>query len=149
MRSLLLFLSFSTFGWGVNIEFRNLTQELIPTYITTSKKSYYKLTAYSHIENFSNNKDSSLLLLNRKKYMLKNNYYLNGMFNTSKTTLNYKKAYVLSGKVYMLSVHGYINNQKIKAKEIIFDGYKKYILKKCEVKTVYKVYRRSKFTIQE
>ena len=137
-----------TFGWGVHIEFTNLTQELIPTEKAISKKSYYKLTAQLHIEKFSK-KESALLLLNHKKYMLKNNYYLNGNFTMSQTELRYKKAYLLSGKVYLLDVNGYINNKKVSAKEVVFDGYKKYILKKCEVKIAHRIYRRSKFTIKE
>ncbi len=147
-RVLLLLYTLPTFGWGVNIEFTNLTQELIPTHTATLKKSYYKLTAQSHIERFLK-KESSLLLLNRKKYMLKNNYHLNGKFTTAKTELRYKKAYLLSAKVYLLDVTGYIGSKKVSAKEVVFDGYKKYTLKKCEVKTKHRIYRRSKFTIKE
>ena len=147
-RVLLLLYLLSTFGWGVHIEFVNLTQEFIPITQSKSKKSYYKLTSQTHIEKFSK-KNGSLLLLNRKKYMLKNNYHLNGKFTTSQTELRYKKAYLLSGKVYLLEVKGHINGKKISAKEIIFDGYKKYTLKKCEVKIANKIYRRSKFIILE
>jgi len=144
----LLCLYIPTFGWGVNIEFINLTQELIPRHTTTSKKSYYKLTAQLHIEKFSK-KDSSLLLLNRKKYMLRHNYHLNGKFKTFQTELKFKKAYLLSGKVYLLDVVGYINSKKVMAKEVIFDGYKTYKLKKCEVKILNHIYRRSKVTVKE
>jgi hypothetical protein len=143
-----LYLFLSSSLWGIDIEFTNLIQELIPTPIASSQKSYYKLTAQSHIEKFSKT-ESALLLLNRKKYMLKNNYHLNGKFTTSNTELKYKKAYLLSGKVYLLDVKGYINSKKITAKEVVFDGYKKYLLKKCEVRTAHRIYRRSKFTIKE
>jgi len=147
-RVLLLLYTLPIFGWGVNIEFTNLTQELIPTHTIALKKSYYKLTSQVHIEKFSK-KEAGLLLLNRKKYMLKNNYHLNGKFTTSQTELKYKKAYLLSGKVYLLDVTGYIESKKVSAKEVVFDGYKKYTLKKCEVKTEHRIYRRSKFTIKE
>jgi hypothetical protein len=144
----LLLYALPTLGWGVNIAFTNLTQEFIPSHKVLSKKSYYKLTSQVHIEKYVK-KEAPLLLLNRKKYMLQNNYHLNGKFTTAQTELNYKKAYVLSGKVYLFEVTGHIVKQKIMAKEVVFDGHKRYLLKKCEVKTAHRIYRRSKFTIKE
>jgi len=78
--------------------------------------------------------------------MLEHNYYLNGIFQTSKATTYYKKAYIL-GKVYLFDVNGTIYNKKIKAKEIIFDN-KSYILKDCEIITSKWVYRRRRFKMQ-
>ena len=137
-----------TFGWGVTIEFSNMTQEFIPTQQTSLKKSYYKLTSQYHIKKISK-KDSSFLLLNRKKYMLKNNYYIDGVFQRGETVLHYKKAYVLGGKVYLLIVNGILENRQVNAKEVVYDGYNSYLLKKCEVRTKTRIYRRNKLTIKE
>ena len=109
-------------------------------------KVTYQITAQKHIESFKK-KDSLKFFFNRKKYMLENNYYINGIFKTSNAILYYQKAYIL-GKVYLFNITGTIHHKKIKAKEIIFDGNKNYILKNCEIITPKRVYRRKKFKIQ-
>jgi len=81
--------------------------------------------------------------------MLKNNYYLDGFFKTKITYLEYKKAYSLSNKLYLFDVNGTINHQKVKAKEIIYDGYRGYTLKHCEVKEYFKIIRRKKYFMNE
>ncbi|MBU1667444.1 hypothetical protein KKC13_03440 [bacterium] len=134
--------------WGTKIEYTNLTYQIIPTQKASKKKSYYTLTSKYHLKNFSK-KDTPSLLLNRKQYMLKNNYYAEGRFKTSMTNLIYKKAYVLGGKVYLLDVMGQINKSQVKAKEVVYDGYKSYLLKKCEIQTKSKIYRRNKMTLKE
>jgi len=124
---------------ATTIEFSNLKV----TNIYKSKVTY-QLTAQKHIESF-NKRDSLKFFFNRQKYMLEHNYYLNGIFQTSKAKIYYKKAYIL-GKVYLFDTNGTIDNKKIKAKEIIFDN-KSYILKNCEIITPKRVYRRKRFMI--
>jgi len=134
--------------WGVTIEYTNLTSKFIPTEKSAKIKSYYQLTSNFHIEKYIK-KNTKLLLLNLKKYMLKNNYYLKGKLSTEHSSLRYEKAYILGGKVYLFEVKGHINNRQIKAKELVYDGYKNYSLKKCEVRTKFKIYRRRQLLIQE
>lgn len=145
---LFFLLAFPIVVWGIKIEYTNITYQIIPTQKASKKKSYYTLTSKYHLKNFSK-KDRPSLLLNRKQYMLKNNYYAEGKFKTLMTNLIYKKAYVLGGKVYLLDVTGLINKSQLKAKEVVYDGYKSYLLKKCEIRTKFKIYRRNKFTIKE
>ena len=113
-----------------------------------SNKPNYKLTAKYHLKKISA-KDIYLLLMNNQKYMLKNNYYLDGKLLTRKTSLSYKKAYINNSKVFLFEVNGKINNKIIKAKEIEYDGKKSYILKFCEVKDKNKIYRRKKLLMLE
>ena len=79
--------------------------------------------------------------------MLKNNYYNNGTFQSKKVTLSFKKAYILFGKVYLFDTNGTINKSKVVSKEIIFDGHRDYILKKCKIEKNNYIYRRNKFRL--
>jgi len=148
MKALILFLFLPIFLWGINFKFTNLTQEQIPIQKSSITKSYYKLTAKKHIKKFSK-KSQALLFFNRKKFMLENNYYADGLFYTEESHFSYKKAYILAGKVHLFEVQGYINKHHIKAKEVIYDGYKTYHLKKCEIKINSKILRRSDYQLTE
>ena len=101
-----------------------------------------------HLENFQK-KNYKLFFFNRKKYMLKNNYYLEGFFKTKLTKFSFKKAYILGGKIYFFDVKGYINKSKIKAKEVVYSNNRTYELKKCEVKNSSHIIRRKKYILQE
>ena len=144
-----LFFYFSSFLWGINIEFTNLEEHRIPTETASSHICYYKLNANTHVQRFSKQSHSKLLFFNYQKYFLENSYYANGEFVTKGTSLFYKKAYIFSGKVYLFDVHGMINSKKVKAKKVIFDGYKYYQLSECEVKTTSMIYRREAYTLKE
>ncbi|SFV56452.1 hypothetical protein MNB_SV-13-124 [hydrothermal vent metagenome] len=61
----------------------------------------------------------------------------------------YKKAYRLSNKLYLFNVTGTINNKKITAKEVVYDGYRDYTLKNCTLKSRYKILRRKVYSIRE
>lgn len=130
---------------ALEIEFQDVTSRQI--FIENEhKKQYYQLTAKKYIENFSK-KDRVKFFINRKLYMLKNNYYSEGVFESKKTKLFYKKAYVLFGKVYLFDVNGTIDKAKVTAKEIVYDGYQTYLLKECEIIEDTHIYRRNKFEI--
>jgi hypothetical protein len=135
------------FLWGVNMKFINLTEEVIPIKTPLVKKRYFNLFASSYIQKISK-KDIKLIFFNRKSFMLKNNYYLDGFFKSAQSHLFYKKAYRLSTKLYFFNVNGTINNQKITAKEVVYDGYRNYTLKNCEVKSKYKILRRKVYIIR-
>ncbi|MCK4440467.1 MAG: hypothetical protein KAU90_00580 [Sulfurovaceae bacterium] len=130
---------------SLEIEFKEITSRQI--FIEKEhKKQDYQLTAKKYIENFSK-KNKVKFFINRKLYMLKNNYYSEGVFQSQKTKLFYKKAYVLFGKVYLFDVNGTIDKAKVTAKEVIFDGYQNYLLKKCEIIENKSIYRRNKFKL--
>ncbi len=128
---------------ALEIEFIGVTSRTIPLE-TNYKKKYYQITAKKYIEKFVK-KDKLMFFINRKSYMLKNNYYSEGQFSSKKTKLFYKKGFVLFGKVYLFDVNGTIDKAKIIAKEVIFDGYNSYLLKKCEIKKKKHIYRRNRF----
>ena len=130
------------------MKFTNLTEELIPLKNTPVKKQYFKLFATSRIQKISK-KYSKLIFFNRRAFMLKNNYYRDGFLKTKSTHLRYKKAYKLSNKLYLFDVKGTINHQKVKAKELVYNGYKEYLLKHCEVKEDSKILRRKEYLIRE
>jgi len=142
----ILFISiFSTLTLSaVQIEFKDITSKIIP--IKKCSKVYYQLSADRYIEKFSK-KDKIKFIINMKSYMLKNNYYSNGIFQAKNVNLSFKNSYVLFGKVYLFDVSGKIENREIKAKEIVFNGYKTYLLKRCEVVTSKRIYRRKKFKL--
>ena len=131
--------------FALEIEFREVTSKQIFIEKEDAKQNY-KLTAKKHIENFSK-KDRLKFFINRKLYMLENNYYSEGIFKSKKTKLFYKKSYILFGKVYLFDVNGIIYNSKVTAKEIIYDGYTNYLLKGCEIINAKSIYRRNKFKI--
>lgn len=130
------------------MKFVNLTEEIIPIKTPLVKKRYFNLFATSYIQKISK-KDIKLIFFNRKSFMLRNNYYLDGSFKTLQSHLFYKKAYRLSNKLYLFNVTGTINNQKIRAKEVIYDGYRDYTLNHCEVKSKYKILRRKVYLLRE
>ena len=136
------------FLYGVSIEFKNINSKFIPTQQISNKKSYYQLTSKVYLENFEK-KDYKSFFLNRKNYMLKNNYYLDGFLKTEVSYLTFKKAYILGSKIYLFMVVGHINKSKIKAKEVIFDKYKTYQLLKCEIKINSSILRRKNYKIKE
>jgi hypothetical protein len=131
--------------FAIKIEFIGITSQVIP-FETHNKASYYKITAKKYIEKFEK-KDRVIFFINRKSYMLRNNYYSDGLFKSKKTELSYKKCYILFGKIYLFDVNGTIDNAKVIAKEIVFDGYRNYLLKKCEVKKNGYTYRRNRFKL--
>ena len=148
-RTLALFLLLSPlFLWGVRIEFIQVSSHSIPTQQTSTKKSYYQLTSKFYVEDFQK-KNYKSFLLNRKNYMLKNNYYLDGFLKTEVSYLSFKKAYILGGKIHLFMVIGHINNSNIEAKEVIYDEYKTYQLLKCEVRKSTSILRRKKYKIKE
>ena len=148
-RTLALFLFLSPlFLWGVRVEFKQITTYSIPTQQASTKKSYYQLTSTLYIEDFQKKKYKSFFL-NRKKYMLQNNYYLDGFLKTDGSYLHFKKAYILGGKVHLFNVIGHINTNNIKAQEVIYDEYKTYQLLKCEVKKSSSILRRKQYKIKE
>ncbi len=130
----------------MKIEFHNITLHSTPLTSKGFNQHSYKLTAEYHLKEFSK-KQIYLLLANRKNYMLNHNYYLNGEFKAKNTLLSYKNAYILGNKIHLFNVMGKIDDYSIKAKEIIYDGSKRYLLKHCEVKTSNKIYRRKEFEI--
>jgi len=134
---------FTPLLWGVDIEFTNIKYQSI-----SSHHSSYQLISKSYVQK-SETKNYKLFIFNRRQYMLKNNYYLDGFLKTKVAKIHYKKAYLLGGKVYLIETDGYINNVKIVAKEIIYDKKRDYLLKKCVVKTEHSVLRRKKYLIQE
>ena len=129
---------------AIQIEFKDVISQTIP--IKKSSKVYYQLQADSYIERFLK-KNRIKFLLNIKAYMLKNNYYNNGTFQSQKVSLSFKKAYVLFGKVYLFDTNGTIDTSKVISKEIIFDGHRDYILKKCKIEKNNYIYRRNKFKL--
>ena len=142
-----LFLS-PLFLWGVRIEFKQITSHSIPIQQASTKKSYYQLTSKFYLEDFQK-KNYKLFLLNRKNYMLKNNYYLDGFLKTEVSYLSFKKAYILGGKIHLFMVTGHINKSNIEAKEVIYDEYKTYQLLKCEIKKSSSILRRKSYKIKE
>lgn len=139
-----IYLLLSTTLSAIEIEFVDIISKTIP--VDENRSTYYEISAEKYIEKFK--KNSALkLFINRKSFMSKNNYYSNGIFKSKKTKLYFKKGYILFSKVYLFDVKGFIDKAQVKAKEIIFDGYKSYILKKCEVKIDNHIYRRNIFRL--
>jgi len=133
--------------FSINIELKGVVSKKIFIPKKNLKKTNYEIKAKRYIENFSK-KNKLGFLLNRKLFMLKYNYYDNGIFKSKKVKLFFKKAYILLGRVHLFEVKGMIDNSKIIAKEVIFDEYKTYILKKCEVKKNKHTYRRKEFKLK-
>jgi len=132
---------------ALQIEFKNLTTEIIPLE-NIQHLQYYQFQAKRYVQKFSK-KDRVLFLLNRKRFMLKHNFYEQGTFSSQSANLWFKKAYVLFKKVHLFEVHGTIYGAKVKAKEIIYDGYKQFILNKCEVHQKRHIYRRKTFILSQ
>jgi len=147
MKFFLLLFIFSSTLFATTIEFTDVTYTLTPMKNINKQKSFYQISSKFHLNRVIK-KETIKLLLNRRQYMLDNNYYLDGEFTSKGCKLAYKKAYILGGKVHLLGVKGVINNQEVEAKEVIFDGYKKFILKQCEVKSKNKIYRRREFVVE-
>ena len=143
---LLFLVSSSITSWGLKIEYTNLISEYIPK-LKSLSKSYYQLKSNYFVENFQQ-KTYTQFLLNRKRYMLKNHYYLHGTLTTKESHLRYFKAYKLSNKIYLYNVKGYINKIKIQAQEVVYDGYKTYQLKKCEIRKESTILRRKDYFIK-
>lgn len=130
--------------WAFRIEYSDLTI----TILERNKGYKYSLNAKYHRIDLSN-KNKLLLLFNLEQYMLKNDYYQNGMLKTLKSSLSYQKAYKLREKVYLYDVNGSISNMIIKAKKVMYDGESNYVLHSAEIIKSKKILRRTKYFINE
>jgi len=71
---------FPLFLWGIEVRFTNLTEEIIPSHLNKTRN--YKIFAKYHKHKIIK-EDLKELFFNYKKFMLKNNVYLDGFFNNA------------------------------------------------------------------
>ena len=114
------------------------------TYLFNGQEDY-TINSKTYINNFS--KVDLKFLLNKEKFMLKNNFYKNGTLEVKKNRIYFEKAYKLGGKLYLFNIKGYVNDSKISAKSAVYYK-KKLILQKCEIRTKSRVLRRKKYIIK-
>jgi len=114
------------------------------TYLFNGHEDYI-INSKTYINNFS--KIDLKFLLNKEKFMLKNNFYKNGTLEVKKNRIYFEKAYKLGGKFYMFNIKGYIKETKIIAKKAIYYR-ERLILQECEIRTNKRVLRRRKYFIK-
>lgn len=122
-----------------------MTEEIIPTQF---KKQNYKIYAKYYKQKIVK-EDLKRFFFNQKKFMLKNNVYLDGFLITHSSYIKYKKAYRLNNKLYLFNTEGNINHQDFKAKELVYDGSGTYILRHCTIITSSRILRRKEFLLKE
>jgi len=138
---MLLFYTLSNLS-SSELEFKNVKQ-----YTLRQDISPFVIVAKQYQLSYKK-KDFIKFFLNRKKYLLKHLSFQNGYFKGKNTKFFFQKAYKLNSKIHFLNVKGKINNNKIKAKEIIFDKKNLFKLIKCEVQTPKSTLRRKELFLR-
>jgi hypothetical protein len=139
-RVIVILLALVPYLWGAKLEYISIS-----SVVFKGDSPSYVISAKSYINNIQA-KDKMKFLFNQKAYMLKYNFYKDGLFKTIHASIHFLKAYILGPKIHFVGVTGKVANLTIKAKELIYD-YNSFTLISCEVRSQNSIIRRKKYII--